>query len=243
MIFVLKNIAKSNKVEPDNRPYHNVVCPNHSYDESHDTKWYYEETDKIICDECGFNISEHWKKIDNHEYGYCPICANVCSLQSSLTCRFHSDTELIPCAENDDEFIKAFNEKWKDKHKEYMNLKKIYTIYQFHIQDWDSGALDIYSNFIEKKCIVEKSLFGSNPLFNEEEWVNRLIESKIEENNILAPVPSNIINSKKTGCPYCGSSNITKIGTLSKVISVEVMGLASDKIGKQWHCNNCKSNF
>ncbi len=44
-------------------------------------------------------------------------------------------------------------------------------------------------------------------------------------------------------CPYCSSKNVKKIGTVSKVISAEVMGLASSKIGKQWHCKNCNSNF
>lgn len=44
-------------------------------------------------------------------------------------------------------------------------------------------------------------------------------------------------------CPYCQSSNITKISTAGRVVSVGLFGLASGKIGKQWHCNNCKSDF
>lgn len=44
-------------------------------------------------------------------------------------------------------------------------------------------------------------------------------------------------------CPYCQSSNVAKISTAGRVVSVGLFGLASGKIGKQWHCNNCKSDF
>lgn len=49
--------------------------------------------------------------------------------------------------------------------------------------------------------------------------------------------------SSKVTCPYCNSSNVTKIGTLDRVVSTGLFGLASKKIGKQWHCNNCNSDF
>lgn len=44
-------------------------------------------------------------------------------------------------------------------------------------------------------------------------------------------------------CPYCNSSNVTKIGTVNRMVSTGMLGLASKKIGKQWHCNSCKSDF
>lgn len=44
-------------------------------------------------------------------------------------------------------------------------------------------------------------------------------------------------------CPTCGSTNLNKIGTLRRTVSVGLFGLASGKIGKQWHCNQCKSDF
>ena len=44
-------------------------------------------------------------------------------------------------------------------------------------------------------------------------------------------------------CPYCHSMNTSKIGTVSRMTSTAMFGLASKKIGKQWHCNNCKSDF
>ena len=44
-------------------------------------------------------------------------------------------------------------------------------------------------------------------------------------------------------CPYCHSNNTKKISGLSRFSSVGFFGLSSKKIGKQWHCNNCNSDF
>lgn len=44
-------------------------------------------------------------------------------------------------------------------------------------------------------------------------------------------------------CPYCQSTNLSKIGTVGRALSVGTFGLASGKIGKQFHCNNCGADF
>lgn len=45
-------------------------------------------------------------------------------------------------------------------------------------------------------------------------------------------------------CPYCHSTNTKKISTSSKVSRVALFGIFSmGKVTKQWHCNNCKSDF
>lgn len=45
-------------------------------------------------------------------------------------------------------------------------------------------------------------------------------------------------------CPYCNSTNIKKITTGSKVAHTALFGIFSmSRNSKQWHCNNCKSNF
>ena len=44
-------------------------------------------------------------------------------------------------------------------------------------------------------------------------------------------------------CPYCKSTNTEKISVASRAVSVSLVGAASGKIGKQWHCRNCNSNF
>lgn len=42
-------------------------------------------------------------------------------------------------------------------------------------------------------------------------------------------------------CPTCSSTNISKIGTLNRMASVGLFGLASSKIGKTHKCNSCGS--
>lgn len=40
-------------------------------------------------------------------------------------------------------------------------------------------------------------------------------------------------------CPNCGMMAGHKISAVSKTVSVGILGLASDKIGKNYKCNNC----
>ena len=44
-------------------------------------------------------------------------------------------------------------------------------------------------------------------------------------------------------CPTCGSTNIKKISGLAKAGSVAMFGILSRKVHKQWHCNNCGSEW
>lgn len=49
--------------------------------------------------------------------------------------------------------------------------------------------------------------------------------------------------NKSVECPYCHSMNTSKISTVNRAVSVGMLGLASKKLGKQWHCNSCRSDF
>lgn len=44
-------------------------------------------------------------------------------------------------------------------------------------------------------------------------------------------------------CPICGSAKLSKISTLNRAVSVSLFGIFSKKIGKQWHCNECGTDF
>lgn len=52
------------------------------------------------------------------------------------------------------------------------------------------------------------------------------------------PIQPTINNTPK--CPTCGSTNLSKVSTMSKAGSVFMWGLFSQKVKKTWHCNNCK---
>ena len=49
--------------------------------------------------------------------------------------------------------------------------------------------------------------------------------------------------SRVSKCPSCGSANISKIGTLNRMASIGLLGLASSKIGKTHKCNNCGTTW
>ena len=76
----------------------------------------------------------------------------------------------------------------------------------------------------EQKEILQKRIRKS-----EESRINEYQQKYLAEHNIH--------------CPYCNSSNVTKISTVNRAVSVGMLGLASKKLGKQWHCNSCGSDF
>ena len=47
------------------------------------------------------------------------------------------------------------------------------------------------------------------------------------------------INANIIKCPTCSSTNVEKIGMVSKVASIGFFGLASNSIGKTFKCNSC----
>lgn len=49
--------------------------------------------------------------------------------------------------------------------------------------------------------------------------------------------------SRVPKCPSCGSNNISKIGTINRIVSTGLFGLASSKIGKTHKCNNCGATW
>ena len=46
--------------------------------------------------------------------------------------------------------------------------------------------------------------------------------------------------AKNLKCPICGSRDIERIGTGSRVASIAMVGIASGKVGKQYKCKYCK---
>ena len=50
-------------------------------------------------------------------------------------------------------------------------------------------------------------------------------------------------NTPVIKCPYCKSTNTKKLSAASRGLSFGIFGFGSKKIGKQWHCNGCGSDF
>ena len=52
-----------------------------------------------------------------------------------------------------------------------------------------------------------------------------------------------IADNPSVECPYCHSHKVAKIDTVNRAVSTLAVGIASSKLGKQWHCHNCNSDF
>lgn len=91
-----------------------------------------------------------------------------------------------------------------------------------------------------RKVIFEKYI-KDNPMYSEEAVKQR--EEKEYRNRLNMPSSYKSKESNQVKCPFCKSTNVTKISTVGRIVSVGLFGLGSKKIGKQWHCNNCKSDF
>lgn len=103
---------------------------------------------------------------------------------------------------------------------------------------WRDG--DGKEAFIEE--IVKKSPNLDKTLF---EHRDEIIQRKNDKMKASIDAGRTILEEKSRvpKCPYCQSTNLKKITVSDRFISVGLFGLASKKIGKQWHCNNCKSDF
>lgn len=76
----------------------------------------------------------------------------------------------------------------------------------------------------------------TNPIFKARE------QYKAEESSKKAAEEYKYKNNAE--CPYCHSKNTKKISGVSKAGSVALWGIfAAGKVSKQWHCNQCKSDF
>lgn len=74
------------------------------------------------------------------------------------------------------------------------------------------------------------------------------------KNHILSKRPADWVDPRKQKpsfeeeknvprCPTCSSTNIRKLSVTSKVVDVAMWGVLSRKAHKQWHCDNCGSEW
>lgn len=107
-------------------------------------------------------------------------------------------------------------------------------------------AFSVY--YKSKEEIKENCKLCGNKM---EQWKVRVIDEDAALKNTKkkclsndTPMNSTAVDVKPTvECPYCHSTNTKKISGTGRWLSTGIFGLASGKIGKQWHCNSCKSDF
>lgn len=84
-----------------------------------------------------------------------------------------------------------------------------------------------------------KDHYCDKPLVSREHLADLSIPKKIDP-----PIKETLFNAKTVvECPYCHSKDTKKISTTSKVINTAVWGIFGTKRHKQWHCNECNSDF
>ena len=79
--------------------------------------------------------------------------------------------------------------------------------------------------------------------FGVREYIKDKEEEKRKQEELDRQIKARIYQASFVECPYCGSYNTHKISFSSRVLSIGLLGIGSGKVGKQWHCNNCRSNF
>lgn len=192
----------------------------------------------VICPDCGEKISEHseicikcgfplQKFLKEHNITnisgvlVCPKCANIYNgwnmirydLPQHLKCEY-CGTIIVQTNEDIEEIFKLSVP--RSKEEEY-----------------------------KSKSINLAKEFGNNQ-FDEHTYDNRIQMLHKEVQSYIKQIDSKNQQSQQSNqpkCPTCGSTNIKKVSATSKAVSVALFGLFSQKVKKQWHCNNCGSDF
>lgn len=91
-----------------------------------------------------------------------------------------------------------------------------------------------------RKAIFEKYI-KDNPMYSEEAVKQR--EEKEYRNRLNMPSSYKSKESNKPKCPTCGSTNVKRITTANRAVSVLTLGILSGKIGKNYECLDCKAKW
>lgn len=84
------------------------------------------------------------------------------------------------------------------------------------------------------------NVIKTSPNFDQAAWDRRIANQEARDRQ-MEMLKQEQANQPK--CPICGSTDISKISTLNRAVSVGVLGLASSKIGKTHKCNKCGSTW
>lgn len=126
-------------------------------------------------------------------------------------------TEIFDKKECDDILNEYRRSSEKEKYQMYQN-EKYRRILEFVLSEEEVQIIKIYKNTSNRKY---KSYVS--------------ISSPVSQST---PTPQNVPK-----CPTCGSTNIRRISTLDRAVSIGILGIFSGKIGKNYECLNCKAKW
>ena len=161
------------------------------------------------------------------EWTYCPKCGAIpaneeCSCGCFRRCIIDS--------------------KWgiNQEAKDALIYKSVYGVipYRESIKLWRELLTPFIEEVVSKNPEFDKECY-QKVLDQENSWAKKQdwISGKMDQYTAKHP------STPKITCPYCNSTNTKKLSSLSRAFSAGFFGLGSSKIGKQWHCNRCGSDF
>ena len=134
------------------------------------------------------------------------------------------------------EIIKERKNNWNKSSNKLIknNIDKIYSSCNGEFFSW-------YSDYLREQA--DPGILERERKQWEQEQKNLQIAHDMRKMQAKIQAQQDLASGKHVVCPYCKSTNTEKISTVSRAVSVSLVGAASGKLGKQWHCKNCGSNF
>lgn len=202
----------------------------------------YKATEYIIDGDCLINVKSIWQGNLPNEECFNAECTNTCVYDATLTDHIIFNEDGIFIKQTDGKvgvsgtYIRRGNLIAK-RSKNSSNTSYCYLVYkgqhcgETYIKT-DSAILEEAKSLcseLDKKPYVSESVGTPVTEIKEETSWQQAVRKTNESNGIT--------------CPYCKSANCNRVGTLSRGFSFGLFGFGSSKVGKQWHCNDCKSDF
>ena len=114
------------------------------------------------------------------------------------------------------------------------------TTYDKAMEILDSTPEESFHNiFAYKDNISMAILYVKTRTGCDQEIAEKIVFETLDGFQDVKPIEPSLIIT----CPYCQSNNTKKISGGARWLSTGLFGLASSKVGKQWHCNKCGSDF
>lgn len=172
-----------------------------------------------------------------NECFYCPHCGYT---------TFYHENECGFCGWPN---LFEINPKWNINYAKWEEMRKPYeygeiTYKQFEEQ-WEEYCKGFFDEVITKRPEFDKKVYWKYSKWHYDNIEAFIRRQKKEEEEAKNPSSKQDIHTYTSliQCPYCNSYQTKKISGLSRAFSAGLFGLGSKKIGKQWHCTNCGSDF
>lgn len=92
---------------------------------------------------------------------------------------------------------------------------------------------------IYDQYVLTSPTFDPEAQKRREEWDRQIEEEARRNSDHVHAMLAQRAKENLPKCPTCGSTNIKKITTGQKAASVALWRFFSQKVRRQWHCNNC----